>query len=82
MGNILQKCWHTIKPGTPEQRNTEHRRNSGTPRNSGETTEYSGTPAEHPGIPTEHQPNASGTPRNNGTLHDEEQLHLKLSTQG
>ena len=31
---------HTRKPGTPEQQNTEHRRNSGTSRNSGGTTEH------------------------------------------
>ena len=30
----------------------EHRRNSGTPRNSSGTTEHSGTPAERPGTPT------------------------------
>ena len=29
-----------------EQRNTEHWRNNGKPRNSGRTTEHPGTPAE------------------------------------
>ena len=33
---------------------------------------------EYPGTPTEHQRNTSGTYRQNGTLHDEEQLHLNV----
>ena len=41
-----------------KQWNTEQRQNSGTPQNSGGTTEHSSrTPAEHPQIqiPTEHE---------------------------
>ena len=48
---------HTIIPGTPEQekRNTEHQRSSGTPCNSGGTTEHLEAPAENSKIPREHQ---------------------------
>ena len=49
-------------------------RSNGT-RNTGRTVEHPGIVAEQQNIP-EHQRNTSGTPRNNGTLYDEEQLHL------
>ena len=57
-----------------EQRNTEHRQNSGIPRNSDKTTELLRTPVEHLEIPTEHERNTSEPPRNNGTIQNEEQL--------
>ena len=49
-------------------------RSNGT-RNTGRTVEHPGIVAEQQNIP-EHQRNTSGTPRNNGALYDEEQLHL------
>ena len=56
----------------------EHRQNSGTPRNSGETTENPRKPAEHPGIPKEQQRNMSGTPQNNETIQNKEKLWFFL----
>ena len=50
-------------------------RSNGT-RNTGRTVEHPGIVAEQQNIP-EHQRNTSGTPRNNGTLYDEEQLKFK-----
>ena len=45
--------------GTPERRSTEHRRNSGTPRNSGRTTEHY---PEHQRNTAEYQRNTNVTP--------------------
>ena len=50
-----------------EQRDTEQRWNSRTLRNSGETM-------VDLGIPMEHQRNTNGTPRNKGSIQNEEQL--------
>ena len=80
---------HILKPGTPEHGATEHgaprnnriRNTGGTAKHLGKKWKNneiprntSGTPAEHPGIPTERQSNTTGTPRNNGTILNEEQL--------
>ena len=59
---------HTIKPGTLGH---------GTPAKQRKTP-VSGRTTKHPGTTTEHQRKTSGTPRNNGTLYDEEQLHLNI----
>ena len=57
----MSKCLfcHTIKPGTPENQNTEHRRNSRTPRNSGGTTEHY---PEHQQNTPDYQRNTNITP--------------------
>ena len=54
---------------------TEHRQNSGIPRNSSETTEHPVTPAEDSGIPSETNVTPAEHPVwNNGTIQNEEQL--------
>ena len=54
---------------------TEHRQNSGIPRNSSETTEHPVTPAEDSGIPSETNVTLAEHPVwNNGTIQNEEQL--------
>ena len=59
---------HNIKPRTLEH---------GTPADQRKSPVSGGT-TKHPGPTTEHQRKTSGTPRNNGTLYDEEQLHLNV----
>ena len=54
---------------------TEHRQNSGIPRNSSETTEHPVTPAEDSGIPSETNVTPAEHPVwNNGTIQNKEQL--------
>ena len=66
-GELLSFSGHTIKPGTPER----------VTRNTGGIAEHPGILAEQWNTP-ENQRNTNGKPRNNGTLHDEEQLHLNV----
>ena len=64
---LLSFSGHTIKPGTPES----------VTRNTGVIADYPGILGEQWNTP-EKQRNTNGKPRNNGTLHDEEQLHLNV----